>query len=210
VSTTLNRTLVTATAASTSPTAQVSLVVNTDTLTCPGGLGYPTAVSTLSPTGFNPGDKVMVTETVAHEPSTKGVKVCYGATTTATTGTVLKNCAKKKPKAPCLGSLKEQEGSVVAKLDLSATDPRFWTGSGPLDLTKFSPTQGAPGKKITIKGKNLSQITAVVIGGAQARILSQSSSKVSVTVPQGATTGLITVTADSGVVTSAQPFTVTD
>jgi hypothetical protein len=210
VSTTLNRTQVTATASSASPTAQVSLVVNTDTLTCPGGLDYPSAVSTLSPTGFNPGEKVMVTETVARQPSTKGVKVCYGATTTATTGTVLKSCAKKKPKAPCLGSLNEQNGSVVAKLDLSATDPRFWTGSGPADLTKFSPTQGAVGKKITIKGKNLSQVTAVVIGGAEARILTQSSSKVTVTVPQGASTGLITVTADSGVVTSAQPFTVTD
>jgi hypothetical protein len=208
VSTTLNRTQVTATASSANPSAQVSLVVNTDTLTCAAGHDYPTAVSTMSPTGFNPGEKVMVSETVARAPSTKGVKVCYGATTTATTGTFLPNCAKKKPKAPCIGSLKEQAGSVVAQFDVPASDPRFWTGTGPADLTKFSPTHAAPGGKITLKGKNLTQITAVVIGGAQARILSQSSSKVVVIVPQGASTGLITVTADSGVVTSTQTFTV--
>lgn len=209
VSTPLDQTQVTATTSSGTAGAQISLVVNTDTLTCAGSYDYATAVSTLAPTGFNTGATLTVTETVGHEPSTKGVKVCYGATTTATSGSFLRPCAKHRPVAPCIGSLKEQTGSVVATLDVPASDPRFWTGSGPAGLTSFSPTHGAPGKKLTIKGKNLTQITAVVVGGAQARILSQSSSKVEVAVPQGASTGLITVTADSGAVTSAVPFTVT-
>jgi hypothetical protein len=192
-----------------SPTAQVSLVVNTDTLTCSGTYDYATPVTTVSSTGFEPGATVTATVTVGQEPSKKGVKVCYGASSEATTGTFLRHCASHGPRPPCIESLVDHDGTVVATLLVPAVDPRFWAGTGADNLTSFSPTQGAPGRKVTIKGKELTQVTAVVIGGAQARILSRSASKVVVAVPQGAVTGDISVTSNAGVVVSAVPFTVT-
>jgi hypothetical protein len=208
VSTPLDQTQTTVTGSSSSPSANVNLVVNTDTLTCGGTYDYATAVTTLSSTGFVTGATVTAKVTVGQEPSKKGVKVCYGASSEATSGTFLRNCSHHAPHAPCLDSLVDDHGTVTATLLVPATDPRFWTGTGALGLTSFAPTAGGPGKKVTIKGKDLTQVTAVVIGGAEARILSRSASKVVVTVPQGAVTGSISVTADSGVVVSALPFTV--
>ncbi len=209
VTTPLDLTQVTVNASSAEPDPQVSLVVNTDTVACSGTYNYATAVSTHSATGFAGGASVTVTETVANEPSKKRVKVCYEATG-ATMGSFLRPCRVHNP-PPCLSSLVEEHGSVVTTFQIPATDPRFWAGTGADDLTSFSPTSGAPGRKVTIKGKGLTQVSAVVIGGAQARIriLSKSASRVTVAVPQGAITGLISVTADSGVVVSAIPFTVT-
>jgi IPT/TIG domain len=208
VSTPVDQTQVTVTGSSSSLTSNVSLVVNTDTLTCGGVYNYATPVATLSSTHFAVGATVTATETVANEPTKKGVKVCYAASSIATSGSFLSKCHGISPVAPCTKSLVEDDGSVVVTLLVPATDPRFWSGNGTLDLTSFSPTHGAPGKKITVKGKDLSQVTAVVIGGAQAKILSESSTKVSVDVPQGAVTGDITVTADSGDAVSTVPFTV--
>ncbi len=209
VSTPLDQTQVTVSASSDDESSQVSLVVNTDTLDCGGRYDYATPVSTVSSTNFAPGATVSVTDTVGNEPSTKGVKVCYSASSVATSGSFLARCPTHHAVAPCIVSLHENLGSVVATLLVPATDPRFWTGTGNLDLTSFSPTQGAPGKKLTIKGADLTQVTAVVIGGAQANILKLSKSKVTVKVPQGAVSGTITVTADSGDAISAIPFTVT-
>jgi hypothetical protein len=208
MSTTLDQTQVSVTGSSDNETSQVSLVVNTDTLDCGGLFDYKTAVSTVSSTNFAPGATVSVTDTVANEPSKKGVKVCYGASSETNSGSFLGRCSSHHS-APCIQSLVDHLGKVLATLLVPATDPRFWTGTGNLNLTSFSPTHGPPGKKVTIKGTSLTQVSAVVIGGAQAQILSRSSSKVTVKVPQGAVTGTITVTADSGDAVSAIAFTVT-
>jgi hypothetical protein len=171
-------------------------------------LDYPTAVSTLSASGFASGAILTVFEIVGGEPSTKGLKTCFQPTG-STTNKVLKPCKKgNKLRAPCQKSLIEASGSVIAILVVPATDPRFWVGGNPVDLTSFSPTKGGPGANFTLKGKNLSQVTAVVIGGAQATIDSQNTSDELVTVPQRTSTGYITVTTDSGLTTSAKAFTV--
>ena len=207
VSAPVDQTQVTVTGSSSSPSSNVSLVVNTDTLTCGGTYNYSTPVTTVSSTNFAVGATVTATETVGNEPTKKGVKVCYAASSMATSGSFLSKC-HATPVAPCTKSLVEDDGSVVVTLLVPATDPRFWSGNGTCGLTSFSPTHGTPGKKITIKGKDLAQVTAVVIGGAQARILSESAKKVTVDVPQGAVTGDITVTADSGDAVSTVAFTV--
>jgi hypothetical protein len=210
VSTPLDQTQVGVTGTSDVEESNVSLVVNTDTLDCGGTYDYATAVSTLSSTNFAPGATVTATETVANEPSTKGVKVCYAASSMATSGSFLGRCHGAHPVAPCTQSLVESDDSILATLLVPATDPRFWTGTGNgLGLRSFSPTHGPPGKKITIKGTDMTQVSAVVIGGAQAKIVSRSATKVAVDVPQGAVTGDITVTSDAGDAVSAIPFTVT-
>ncbi len=218
VSTPLNNTSVSLDGASgnSNPDATTNLLINTTKLNCGSSKAhnydYVTAVSTLSTTDFAAGQVLTVTETIGSEPSIAGVKVCYGASATATSGKFLKEC-KPSMKAPCVKALVEQSGNVVATLLVPATDPRFWAGDGGLDVTGFSPAKGAPGATVTIKGKNLSQIRSVIIGGAQAAIADQSTSstKVVVTVPSSAATkaGLITVTGASGEAVSSKLFTVT-
>jgi hypothetical protein len=188
-------------------------LVNTGTLTCGASTAhnydYPTAVSTLSATGFPTGANLTVTETVGNEPSTTGVKVCFGAGTNPTHGTFLPKCTAAMT-APCLESLNESSGSVTATLLAPPIDPRFWTGEAATDLKTFSPKKGAPGATVIIKGKNLSGVTGVVIGGSNADIQENASTatKLQVKVPANAHTGLITVTSASGEAVSTKPFTV--
>jgi hypothetical protein len=194
-----------------SPGPSTTLVVNTDTLSCGASkthdYDYLAGVSTLSATGFPTGADLTVTETVGNEPTTTGMKVCY-APGSNTTGNFLHHCHPSMH-APCLESLVESSGSVIATFLTPATDPRFWTGEAASDLKSFAPTKGAPGSTLTITGKNLAGVVAVVVGGTQATISPASTdTKLKVTVPQGARTGLITVTSAAGEAVSAKPFTV--
>ncbi|HXQ43355.1 MAG TPA: choice-of-anchor Q domain-containing protein [Acidimicrobiales bacterium] len=189
--------------------ASMSLVVNTGTLSCRSRYGYLTPLSVLSTDGFASGEALTVTDTVAGEPSKKGVKVCFegsGSTTTA----FLHPCHMPTPTPPCLQSLVESSGSVVATFLSPANDPRFWTGGPSVVLKTFSPTEGPSGTTVTIKGKDLTGVTAVVIGGVTAPIQHPASStKLVVTVPSGAVTGRLTIISNSGDVVSSTPFTVT-
>jgi hypothetical protein len=213
VSTPLNQTVVTLPSQAGPSGAVTDLLVNTATLSCGTAKAhdydYPTAVATLSSTGFAPKAALTVTETVANTPSAAGVKVCYGAGSNPARGTFLRPC-NHAMKAPCLESLHEAGGSVTATIKARATDPRFWTGEAAVDLTSFSPPKGAPNATVTIKGKNLTGVLAVVIGGAEATISPQSTAtKLVVTVPAKAVTGLITVTSAAGKAVSTKSFTVT-
>jgi hypothetical protein len=192
-----------------SATGSESLVVNTDTLSCGSGFDYPTAVSTLSSSGFSPGATLTVTENVGGEPSTSGLKTCFEAAGSST-ATILKACKHgKKFRAPCQQSLTESAGTATATLAVPANDPRFWVGGSPINLKSFSPTKGKVGSTVTLKGLNLTEVTSVVMGGVRATVKSSNAAKVVVIVPEKAVTGYITVTADSGSAVSALPFTVT-
>jgi hypothetical protein len=189
--------------------ASMSLVVNTGTESCGAHYDYLTPVSVLSTTGFASHEVVTVTDTVADEPSTKGVKVCFEVTGSPHHGFLAKCHAKPSP--PCLESLVETGGNVVATILSPANDPRFWTGGPTVVLKTFSPTQGSPETEVTIKGKHLTGVTSVVIGGVVAPFQRPAtSSTLVVTVPQGAVTGKLTVTAGAGDVISSVPFTVTN
>jgi hypothetical protein len=100
-------------------------------------------------------------------------------------------------------------GGVVATFLVPANDPRFWVGGGPVNLKSFTPLKGAPGSRVTIKGKNLTGVVSVVMGGATATIVSATPTTLVVTVPPTAITGTISVTAAAGTVTSLIPFVVT-
>jgi hypothetical protein len=216
VSTPLDMTSITVTGDSGTSTSgpSTSLLVNTGTLSCgtskTRNYDYATAVGSLSSTDFPPKATLTITETVGHEPSTTGLIVCFAAGSKSK-GTALRPC-KASMKAPCVESLDENPGDdVVATVLSPANDPRFWTGGAAVDVTSFSPTKGVPGATVTIKGKNLGQVYAVVLGGAQATIdpTTSTSTKLVVTVPAGAVTGSITVAANSGEVVSTKLFTVT-
>ena len=100
------------------------------------------------------------------------------------------------------------DGSVVATLELPPGDPRFHVGGETPLITRIKPTTAAPGKKLTIKGVNLSEVTGVTIGGVVAHIIKAAPTKVSVIVPAGAQSGTIRVSSLAGVSISTAQLTV--
>jgi DNA/RNA endonuclease G (NUC1) len=72
----------------------------------------------------------------------------------------------------------------------------------------FSPTSGAPGDPIVITGTNFNGATAVTFNGVSASYGVDSNTQITATVPSGATSGLISVTA-SGTAVSSSAFVVT-
>jgi hypothetical protein len=78
----------------------------------------------------------------------------------------------------------------------------------PPTITSFSPASGPVDASVTLTGTAFSGATAVKFNGVAATYAVSSATQISATVPAGATTGPITVSAPGGTVTSAQRFTV--
>jgi plastocyanin len=76
-------------------------------------------------------------------------------------------------------------------------------------VSKFTPTSGRIGTKVTITGQNLAHASRVTFNGTSAAIISNSATRIVVKVPSGATTGHIAVTTSGGTATSPGVFTVT-
>ena len=80
---------------------------------------------------------------------------------------------------------------------------------GPATITGFAPTSGPVGTVVTITGTGLTGATAVAFNGTAATFTPVSATKITATVPVGATTGTIAVTPLGGsAVTSSTSFTV--
>jgi uncharacterized repeat protein (TIGR03803 family) len=75
-------------------------------------------------------------------------------------------------------------------------------------ITKFSPTSGLVGSKVTITGKNFVATNAVLFHGKAATFTIKSATSLVATVPTGATSGQITVRNAGGSATSTGSFTV--
>jgi hypothetical protein len=89
---------------------------------------------------------------------------------------------------------------------ISATN--FVVGLPPT-ITSFTPTSGPVGSQVIISGANFIGITAVSFNNLGAsNFVVNSSTQITATVPTGATTGRIRVTAPTGTATSASDFTV--
>jgi streptogramin lyase len=76
-------------------------------------------------------------------------------------------------------------------------------------IISVAPRSGAVGTTITITGRNLARAIGVAFHGTPATIVSDTSTKIVVTVPAGATTGHISVTTRAGTATSNGTFRVT-
>ena len=95
---------------------------------------------------------------------------------------------------------------VGGRVVTSADD--FVVPEGPTP-TSFSPESAEEGDEITIKGYNLGGTVVVKFNGIKAtQVFSQSASQLSAIVPDGATTGKITLEASSKTNTTAKDFTV--
>jgi hypothetical protein len=75
-------------------------------------------------------------------------------------------------------------------------------------ISSFSPVSGPPGTSVTINGTNLTGTTKVTLSGT-ATSFSVSGNKITLTVPNGASTGKFSVTTAGGTATSTGAFTVT-
>jgi YD repeat-containing protein len=81
-----------------------------------------------------------------------------------------------------------------------------------VSILSFSPASGSVGTAVTISGTGFSSVAsqdAVAFNGTAATVTSASITQVVATVPSGATTGTISITAPSGSATSSGSFTVT-
>jgi len=84
---------------------------------------------------------------------------------------------------------------------------------GQLAIFAFMPTHGETGTQVAIQGQGFDSNAAndtVSFNGAVATVLSASPTELVATVPNGATSGPISVTADGQTATSATPFVVDD
>ncbi len=84
------------------------------------------------------------------------------------------------------------------------------TSVAPPAIDEFSPTSGPAGTLVTITGRNFVSVSSVKFGDVEANGFSAVGSQISVSVPAGAKSGLITITAPSGAGQSAANFFVTD
>jgi len=73
-------------------------------------------------------------------------------------------------------------------------------------ITSFSPVSGKPRSYVTLTGGNFTGATQVTIGGVSAPFLVSSATRIRVSVPMGARTGLITVTTPLGTATSVATY----
>lgn len=79
----------------------------------------------------------------------------------------------------------------------------------PPTVTSFTPTHGSPGTNVTITGANFTNATEVLFNGlAAASFVVTNNTTLSAVVPNGATTGPITVGAPGGTNASATDFTI--
>jgi len=78
-----------------------------------------------------------------------------------------------------------------------------------LELLEFSPKTGLPGDRVTLIGVGFGAgVNSVTFNGSAAQVVSANANVIVTAVPQGATTGPITVSAPKGTVTSRAPFVI--
>ena len=99
--------------------------------------------------------------------------------------------------------------SATAGILTSATRAPFSVTTPPLpSITSFAPTSGGIGASVVIQGANFVGVTAVQFAGSAASFSSSSTTQCTATIPVGATSGTISITALGGTGTSSTSFTV--
>jgi virginiamycin B lyase len=93
----------------------------------------------------------------------------------------------------------EANASKIGRVNLVAPAPT---------IESFAPASGAVGTSVIINGTSFTGATSVTFNGVMAAFVINSDTKITATVPIGATTGRITVTTTGGSATSAASFTV--
>ncbi len=99
-------------------------------------------------------------------------------------------------------------GAMEAATSALGADGASFSVSALPTLSSFTPTSGAVGSSVTLTGSGFGDATAVSFNGSAAAFTVDSDTKITVSVPAGATSGTITVATAGGMATSATRFTV--
>ena len=103
-------------------------------------------------------------------------------------------------------------GTGTSAADFTVTLPSGGGGGGGAvfapTITSFTPTSGPVGTSVVITGTDLTGATLVTFDNVSATFTVNSATRITATVPSGATTGKIAVTTPGGTATSAADFTV--
>src|SRR6266536_244639 len=94
-------------------------------------------------------------------------------------------------------------GTATSSTSFDVTSPPAPT------ISSFSPSSGPVGTSVTINGSNFVNVSKVTFSNVSASFTVNSSTKITATVPSGATDGRIRVTTPGGTATSSNSFNVT-
>ena len=100
-------------------------------------------------------------------------------------------------------------GAIQAWPAAAASLPRGVTAPAAPTVTSFIPAAGPVGTTVTVSGTDFTGATMVAFHGISAVFKVNNATKITATVPSGATTGTIAVTTPGGTATSTTSFTVT-
>ncbi len=162
-------------------------------------LAVAPTVTTVSPVEGSPGAQVVINgKHFTGKPLVTFNGTIASADTTASTQIIV-----TVPEGASSGPV-----SVTTPTGTAITDFDFTVfGQGPV-IRSFSPEEGEPGTRVTIKGVSLSGTTEVTFGGVDAANFQvTASTQVHAVVPQGAKSGAIKVTTSDGTALSDKAFT---
>jgi len=193
---------------STQITATVSAGTTTGkiTVTTPSGtatsatdfiVAVPPTVTGFTPGSGVPGASVVITGSSFDTASAVAFNAA-GATFTVNSPTQI---TATVPSTATTGKIKVTNAAGAASSAASFLVPP--------QITSFSPASGRVGTSVVINGKTFNSASAVTFNGAAAAFSVNSSTKITATVPSGATTGKISVTTPGGTAGSATDFAVT-
>ncbi|MBF9142347.1 IPT/TIG domain-containing protein [Hymenobacter properus] len=173
-------------------------ISNTNFTITPAAVG-PT-ITSFTPTGGLPGTVV----TVLGSNFTGATAVAFNGTAAASFTVV---SATQLTATVAAGTT---TGTITITTPLgTATSAMPFIVGAPPTITSFSPTSGAVGGTVIITGTNFTGATQVTFNGTIAPTFTvNSATQITVTVPAGATTGFIGLTAPTGTATSTTVFTV--
>jgi len=153
-------------------------------------------VSGFDPSHGAPGDSVTITGTAL----SGATAVKFNGTAAIFTVDSWSQITAKVPANATTGTISvTTAGGTATSVAVFTVAPR---------ITSFTPTSGPPGTAVTVNGANFTGVTSVQFNLTEASFTFVSATKITATVPAGATTGKISVTTPAGAVTSATSFTV--
>lgn len=159
----------------------------------------PPTIASVTPASGPVGTTVTVTGTGFVAP----VSVSFAGTVATTTLVSATSVTAVVPAGAATGAI------VLSAAGGAATSATNFTVIPPPTLTSFTPASGPVGTTVTLNGSGFVAPVSVRFNGTLATSTVISATQVQATVPAGATTGTIAVTAAGGSATSTSSYTVT-
>jgi hypothetical protein len=168
-------------------------------LTTPSSSNPPT-ITSFTPTSGSSGTSVVITGKAFDDASSVQFNGSDASSFTVNSSTKI---TATVPDQASTGPI-----SVTTPGGTGTSSSTFAVKGASATITSIAPTSGVVGDDIAINGTNFNTATAVKFNATAADFTVNSSTKITATVPLGATTGKITVTNAGGTATSGSTFTV--